>query len=282
MREAPLASILSEIESIALEAGLLISKFRERGVRADLKDDASPVTDADRFAEELITKHLRRMEPSIPIVAEEAVCAGSNDVVSKGAFFLVDPLDGTKEFISGKADFTVNICLVQNGRPTLGVVVAPARSELFSSYGSISYNCRLSRNASILERTEISTSVPTDVLVAVASASHASAATEAFLGKLSIGRKLSVGSSLKFCLVAAGDADIYPRLGRTMQWDTAAGDAILRCAGGCTLTHEGEELEYGAEADETGKFANPHFVSFGGSPQALRALLRKCALEVVV
>jgi 3'(2'), 5'-bisphosphate nucleotidase len=282
MRDRPLSSILSEIESIALEAGLLISKIREKGFCARRKDDGSPVTDADQFAEELITERLRKLAPSIAIVAEEAAYAGRCGDPSKGTFFLVDPLDGTKEFVSGKADFTVNICLVQDGRPKLGVVVAPARNELFSSDGGVAYRCSLSDDATILERARISTSVPSDVLAAVASASHANAETEAFLGKLSIGKKLSVGSSLKFCLVAAGEADIYPRFGRTMQWDTAAGDAILRSAGGCTLTCAGEELAYGAEGDEAQKFANPHFVSFGGSPEALRTLLRKSSLEAAV
>ncbi len=200
----------------------------------------------------------------------------------KNTFFLVDPLDGTKEFISGKTDFTVNICLVEEGRPRLGVVVAPARGELFSGNGEIAYRCRLSHDAEILERALIKTSTPSDIFTAVASASHANVETEAFLKQLSISKKLSIGSSLKFCLLAAGEADIYPRFGRTMQWDTAAGDAILRSAGGCTLTCDGVELEYGAKGEKMEAFENAHFVSFGGSAEMLRTLLRIPALDATV
>jgi 3'(2'), 5'-bisphosphate nucleotidase len=277
MKHTHFPSLLRRIESIALEAGCLISEIRAAGANVDRKDDGSPVTDADRFAEDLITRELRKIDLSVPIVAEEAAYAGDFGATSERTFFLVDPLDGTKEFISGRPDFTVNICLVVNGRPHLGVVVAPARNELFSCDGNISYKCTLSEDASIRERREISTSAPSNLLAAVASASHGNAETEAFLGKLSISKKLSVGSSLKFCLVATGEADIYPRFGRTMQWDTAAGDAILRGAGGCTLTCDGEELEYGAREAESDAFENPHFVSFGGEADVLRALLRVSA-----
>jgi 3'(2'), 5'-bisphosphate nucleotidase len=272
--------MLVQLEKIALDAGRIISHIRQIGAGVHHKTDGSPVTDADRLAEELITRELRKIDCSIPIVAEEQACSGTLNTVSQKTFFLVDPLDGTKEFISGKTDFTVNICLVEEGRPRLGVVVAPARGELFSGDGKISFRCRLSQDAEILERAPIRTSVPSDVLAAVASASHANAETEAFLEQLSISKKLSIGSSLKFCLLAAGEADIYPRFGRTMQWDTAAGDAILRSAGGCTLTCDGEELEYGAKGAEIEAFENAHFVSFGGNAETLRKLLRVPAREV--
>jgi 3'(2'), 5'-bisphosphate nucleotidase len=270
--------MLAQLERIALDAGRIISHIRQIGAGVLHKTDGSPVTNADRLAEELIVRELRKIDCSIPIIAEEQACSGTLNTVLKKTFFLVDALDGTKEFISGKPDFTVNICLVEDGRPQLGVVVAPARGELFSGNGKISYKCRLSQDAEILERAPIKTSVPSGALAAVASASHANAETETFLGQLPIGKKLSIGSSLKFCLLAAGEADIYPRLGRTMQWDTAAGDAILRSAGGCTLTCDGEELEYGAKGAEMQAFENAHFVSFGGSAEVLRTLLRAPAL----
>ncbi len=282
MTEGPAPALLERIESIALAAGRLILEVQRAGAAVQNKGDGSPVTDADLLAEELITRELQRIDPSLPIVGEEAASAGDFSGASARTFFLVDPLDGTKEFVRGSADFTVNICLIENGRPQLGVVVAPARGELFSGDGSISYKCHLSNDLSIRERSRIATAAPTSALSAVASASHENTATKDFLGKLPIGKKLSVGSSLKFCLVATGEADIYPRFGTTMQWDTAAGDAVLRGAGGCTLTCDGQELEYGAKRPEKKALQNPYFVSFGGSVEALRELLRVSALEVSV
>ncbi|WP_045838154.1 3'(2'),5'-bisphosphate nucleotidase CysQ [Hyphomicrobium sp. 99] len=280
MSDIPAPSLLREIESIALAAGRLILEVRQSGTSVQRKGDGSPVTDADQFAEELITRELQRIDSSISIVGEEAASAGDFGGASERTFFLVDPLDGTKEFIRGRADFTVNICLVENGRPQLGVVVAPARRELFSGNGSISYKCQLSDDQTIRERSRITTATPSNLLSAVASASHENAETKDFLDRLPIGKKLSVGSSLKFCLVATGEADIYPRFGTTMQWDTAAGDAVLRGAGGCTLTCDGRELGYGAKDPDTKALQNPHFVSFGGSAEALRELLRVSTLEV--
>jgi 3'(2'), 5'-bisphosphate nucleotidase len=280
MSEVSAPSLLHEIETIALAAGRLILEVRQRGASVHHKGDGSPVTAADQFAEELIARELQRIDSSIPIVGEEAACTGDFDGASERTFFLVDPLDGTKEFIRGRADFTVNICLVVDGRPQLGVVGAPARGELFSGNGSVSYKCQLSHDQTIRERSRINTAAPSDLLSAVASASHENAETKDFLDRLSIGKKLSIGSSLKFCLVATGEADIYPRFGTTMQWDTAAGDAVLRGAGGCTLTCDGGELEYGAKYPETKALQNPHFVSFGGSAEELRELLRVSALEV--
>lgn len=264
--------MLRELEAIAIEAGQLISQFRAAGPNVLLKADGSPVTDADEAAEELILRELLRLAPGIPIIAEESAAAGMIDVTDSDAVFLVDPLDGTKEFIRGKDDFTVNICLVERRRPKLGVVFAPARHELFSGDGSASYRCRLGRDASIIERMQIRTSCTADRLTAVASASHAGVETDEFLQGLPVDRKISVGSSLKFCLVAAADAHIYPRFGRTMQWDTAAGDAVLRGAGGCTLTRDGEELEYGV-LRANGTFDNPYFVSYGGDADTLRSLM---------
>ena len=270
--------MLSQLEAIAIEAGKLISQYRASGPSVVEKSDGSPVTNADEAAEALILRELHKLAPGIPIIAEEATASGAIDPVSCGAVFLVDPLDGTKEFIRGKDDFTVNICLVENRRPKLGVVFAPARHELFSGDGSASYRCRLAQDASIVERVTIRSRCSPDKLTAVASASHAGVETDEFLQTLPVDRKISVGSSLKFCLVAAADAHIYPRFGRTMQWDTAAGDAVLRGAGGCTLTRDGEELEYGV-LRANGTFDNPYFVSYGGHADVLRALMAAPALR---
>ncbi|MFT3730787.1 MAG: 3'(2'),5'-bisphosphate nucleotidase CysQ [Hyphomicrobium sp.] len=265
--------MLQKLEDIAIEAGNLISQYRSAGPNISRKSDGSPVTDADEAAEELILRELQKLAPSVAVIAEESVSAGVIDIAPKSTVFLVDPLDGTKEFISGKPDYTVNICLVEDGRPKLGVVFAPARGELFSGDGSSAYRCRLGQDRSVTERARIRTSCSSGRLTAVASASHANAETRDFLGKLPIERTISVGSSLKFCLVAAADAHIYPRFGRTMQWDTAAGDAVLRSAGGSTLSWDGKEMEYGVWRSETNAFDNPYFVSYGGGVDELRQLL---------
>nr|WP_244437850.1 3'(2'),5'-bisphosphate nucleotidase CysQ [Hyphomicrobium denitrificans] len=251
----------------------MILDIRERGASVVHKDDGSPVTDADRSAEDLIVRGLEKIDPRIPIIAEERIQYSGAPDICEQTFFLVDPLDGTKEFVQGRTDFTVNICLVECGLPRLGVVVAPARNELFSGDGHNAFRCRVSPDGRLIERTAIRTSMPRRALRGIASASHAHADTMRFLERFAVGEILSVGSSLKFCLLAAGEADIYPRIGRTMQWDTAAGDAILRSAGGCTLRLDGQPLNYGPSCAGLNAYANPHFVSFAGQTAFLRSML---------
>ncbi|CCB65204.1 MULTISPECIES: 3'(2'),5'-bisphosphate nucleotidase CysQ [unclassified Hyphomicrobium] len=269
--------MLDTLERIAIEAGTLIAKIRQGGANVMTKSDGSPVTDADQAAEDLIVRALQRVAPDIPIIAEESAASCVADHSTSRALFFVDPLDGTKEFIRGRPDYTVNICLVENRKPKLGVVFAPARGELFSSDGLASYRSAILQDASIGERSQIRASCGDGRLTAVASASHGNVETEDFLQKLPVDRKVSVGSSLKFCLVAMADAHIYPRFGRTMQWDTAAGDAVLRGAGGCTLTSDGRELEYGVPCAADGSYDNPHFISYGGDAETLRTLLQNCS-----
>lgn len=272
--------MLDTLERIAIEAGLLIAQIRKAGANVMTKSDGSPVTDADQAAEELIIRALQSIAPDIPIIAEESAASCGADLSAHDQLFFVDPLDGTKEFVRGRPDYTVNICLVENRKPKIGVVFAPARAELFSSDGSASYRSTILQDASIGERSQIRASCGGGGrLTAVASASHGSPETEEFLQKLSVEQKVSVGSSLKFCLVAMADAHIYPRFGRTMQWDTAAGDAVLRGAGGCTLTSEGRELEYGVPCATDGSYDNPHFVSYGGRADVLRKLMQTCELQ---
>lgn len=266
-------SMLGRLEALALEAGRVILNIRDRGASVVHKGDGSPVTNADRSAEDLIVQGLEKINPDIPIIAEERIQRSGVPDISGEIFFLVDPLDGTKEFVQDRTDFTVNICLVECGLPRLGVVVAPARNELFSGDGRNAFRCRLSPDGRIIERTTIRTSTPREALRAVASASHARVDTMRFLERFAVDEILSIGSSLKFCLLAAGEADIYPRIGRTMQWDTAAGDAILRSAGGCTLRFDGEPLSYGRDCAGLDAYANPHFVSFAGQAAFLRSML---------
>jgi 3'(2'),5'-bisphosphate nucleotidase len=175
-------------------------------------------------------------------------------------FFLVDPLDGTREFLSRNGEFTVNIALIEEGRPTLGVVCAPALDRLFC--GGEGLGAFLEDGGAPRRRIRVRPAPA--AIIAVASRSHAGAETEAWLARLPVERCVSVGSSLKLCLVAAGEADVYPRFGRTMEWDIAAGDAVLRAAGGLVTCRDGAALAYGkcGQAQDA-DYANPHFVAWG-------------------
>ncbi len=218
------------------------------------KADASPVTEADERAEALIVPALLALAPDVPVVAEEAVAAGRVPEVGR-RFWLVDPLDGTKEFISRNGEFTVNIALVEDGAPRLGVVLAPALGRLFAGVvGQGAWVEEGGRRRAIAVRRP-----PAEGLTVVASRSHGDAAVlEAFLAGRRVARQVSAGSSLKLCLVAAGEADCYPRLGRTMEWDIAAGHAVLAAAGGSVHDLEDLPLRYGKPG-----FENPHFVARG-------------------
>ena len=221
------------------------------------KADASPVTVADETAEKIILADLAAIAPDIPVVAEEAVAAGKVPVIAD-RFFLVDPLDGTKEFVARRDEFTVNVALIENGEPVLGVVFAPARRELF--WGDV----RAGKAGHIdadpdgtmpsLGNAITARKPPPQGLVAVASRSHRSPETDALLANYSITDFRSIGSSLKFCIVAQGQADIYPRVGTTMEWDTAAGQAVLTAAGGRVTTLEGEPFRYGKPGFKNGNF----------------------------
>jgi 3'(2'), 5'-bisphosphate nucleotidase len=227
------------------------------GVRG--KADASPVTEADVRAETLILVALRKLTPQIPIIAEESVSAGHVPTIG-ARFWLVDPLDGTKEFISRNGEFTVNIALVEEGTPTLGVVLAPALGRLYAGCGSEAFIDDASGRRAIHCR-----AVPAEGLTVVASRSHGDAAAlDAFLDGRKVASLANAGSSLKLCLVAAGEADLYPRLGRTMEWDIAAGHAVLLAAGGSVTDLQHAPLRYGKPG-----FDNPHFVA-SGTPEAAR------------
>jgi len=218
------------------------------------KDDASPVTEADERAEAHILAALRQLAPQFPIVAEEEVAAGRIPEVGR-VFWLVDPLDGTKEFINRNDEFTVNIALVEDGAPTLGVVLAPALGRLFAGAAGIGAYVEDSAG----RRPIRCRAVPEEGLTVVASRSHGDVdALNAYLGARKVASIRGAGSSLKLCVVAAGEADLYPRLGRTMEWDIAAGHAVLGAAGGDVAELSGAPLRYGKPG-----FENPHFVARG-------------------
>ena len=223
------------------------------------KADASPVTEADERAERIIVERLRDFAPGVPVVAEEAVAAGQIPEIGD-RFWLVDPLDGTKEFIGRNGEFTVNVALIHDGRPLLGVVGAPAKGRLFA--GVVGQGAWVEDDGVPGRRPIRVRAVPAEGLTVVASRSHGDAAAlDAFLAGRRVARLASAGSSLKLCLLAAGEADLYPRLGRTMEWDIAAGHAVLRAAGGeVTRVDDGLPLRYGKPG-----FENPHFVASGGA-----------------
>jgi 3'(2'), 5'-bisphosphate nucleotidase len=255
----PAVLVLSLVDLIR-EAGRVVMAVRGAGFDVETKSDESPVTAADREAERVILAGLRRLAPGLPIVAEEAAAAGDIPDVS-ASFWLVDPVDGTKEFVHGNGEFTVNIALVECGRPRLGLVYAPALDRLFA--GGEGVGAWVEDGG--VRRAIATRPVPEAGLTVVGSRWHGDdAAVDAFLAGRRVAERAMVGSSLKLCLIAEGAADVYPRFGRTMEWDIAAGDAILRAAGGTVRTLDGAPLRYGKAG-----FDNPDFVAWGRAPAAL-------------
>ncbi len=257
------AALLAVLCLIAERAGkeILAYYVEEENIEVRHKSDDSPVTDADQAAEDFILAALRSLTPGIPIVAEEAMSAGDEPDVSGGRFWLVDPLDGTKEFISRNGEFTVNIALIENGRPVAGVVHAPALAMTWA--GASAEDGTASASFSETDRPPMAIearAIPKDGATVIASRRHGSGPElDEFLAGYTVKDQVSAGSSLKFCLVANAKADLYPRFGRTMEWDTAAGHAVLLAAGGQVMrADDGTPLTYGKPG-----FENPHFIAKG-------------------
>jgi 3'(2'), 5'-bisphosphate nucleotidase len=252
------AAIVSEIRRLALDAGAAILEVYNRDdfeVRS--KSDSSPITEADELADGIISAGLRAAFPDIPVVTEEQA---ESHGISAPVFFLVDPLDGTKEFVQRRGDFTVNIALIEAGVPTRGVVYAPAQGRLFytDAAGRSQEEAGPHDPAAVGALTPLVVGTPDPAaLVVVASKSHRDQATDDYIARYTVADFRSAGSSLKFCLVAAGEADLYPRLGRTMEWDTAAGQAVLLGAGGRVVRFDDHNpLVYGKNG-----FENPFFIA---------------------
>lgn len=263
-------TLLDGMIDLALGAGEKICSIYNTDFDAEIKGDGSPVTQADQMGEDFILAGLKALAPEIPVLAEESAAAGNIPDLGN-RFFLVDPLDGTKEFIKKTGEFTVNIALIEDGKPVAGVVYAPASEKLY--YGSTSGGAYLQKIAPGEDRARANGPEKitvrrrkADGLIAVASRSHRSAETEELLEKLGAVDFTPAGSSLKFCLVAEGLADVYPRLGRTMEWDTGAGQAVLEAAGGRVNRYEDDEekgpLTYNKQ--ERG-YDNPYFIAWGGA-----------------
>ena len=246
------------MRDLALRSGKAIMDIYDREqISFETKADASPVTAADQAADKIIFEGLVQAFPSLPVVTEEQ--ANSQNIQHR-TFLIVDPLDGTKEFIKKTSEFTVNIALVENGRATRGIVYAPAIRRLFyTDPAGLAIEEHAPFTAEKIGKiSRISVKTPdNEALILVASKSHRDQNTDTYISKYAVSRLASAGSSLKFCLLAAGEADFYPRLGRTMEWDTAAGHAILNAAGGDVLDFDTHEpLEYGKP-----KYENPFFIA---------------------
>ena len=253
------ALMMTTMRRLAIEAGQEIMKiYASPDFDVKIKSDQSPVTEADEAADALISDGLRAAFPDVPLVTEEQA---ESHKLTATSFLIVDPLDGTKEFIKRRGDFTVNIALVENGIPTRGVVYAPARERMFMTDDA---------GNSFEESGAFDPLVPgpmrpikvrapqNDALLVVASKSHRDQATDAYIGQYQVKDMKSAGSSLKFCLVATGEADLYPRLGRTMEWDTAAGHAVLCGAGGRVVRFDDhKDLTYAKP-----EYANPFFIAY--------------------
>ena len=241
---------LDALVRLAERAGAVILEHYAAGTEVRAKADRSPVTAADEAAEAVIVAGLEAIAPGTPVIAEEAVAAGRVPETADRPFWLVDPLDGTREFLSRNGEFTVNIALVEGERPVLGVVHAPALGR--SWWGRIGEGAKLGDAGG--QRRIATRRRPTSGAVAVASRSHRDPGTDALLRELGVVDTRSAGSSLKFCLLAEGAADVYPRFGPTMEWDTAAGQAVLCAAGGAVLTPEGAPFVYRKPGFRNGPF----------------------------
>jgi len=267
MRKQDMASgvepgLINEFTTLASQAAAAILAIRPSDLATRAKADRSPVTVADEASDTVIAKGLSLLLPGTPVISEETA---PPSIASATGFVLVDPLDGTKEFLSGSDEFTVNLALVVGGRPTAGVIAAPALGLIYRGVvGLGAERLRLAPGATAEQATEVANIFarvrPAEGLVATVSRSHLEAATEAFLKRLPVAQRLGCGSALKFCRVADGTADVYPRLSPTFEWDVAAGHAIVTAAGGMLATPGGAPLIFGQAA---AGFRVPAFVAWG-------------------
>jgi 3'(2'),5'-bisphosphate nucleotidase len=249
-----------------LAAGPAVMEEYERGCEVSSKQDGSPVTSADRRAEAIICERLASLKPTPPVCAEEAMAAGSQPSIGE-RFLLVDPLDGTREFLAQNGEFTINAALVERGAPIAGAVYAPAIGRLWVG-GDVAFVCEAQLGGDLPDegsRRRIRTRHAPSSLTAFASRSHLDPESDSFLKGLPIGEMRFAGSSLKFCLIAEGEGDVYPRFAPTMEWDTAAGDAVLRAAGGVVLDPSGRPLSYGKVES---RLRNGAFIAWGDAMAA--------------
>ena len=267
-----LEDLAQSIIPIAQRAGAAILDIYRSNPNTRYKADKSPVTDADHASEDLIIDSLSMLFTEIPVVAEESLAAGNIPDVQK-YFFLVDPLDGTKEFIKKNGEFTINIALIEAGLPIFGLIYAPDKADCYVTLSrDTAVRCHLlpDRNPSPHQKFDFQRltgeAQEQRPMTAIVSRSHLTPETESFLTKLGNPQRLLLGSALKFGVIARGDADVYPRFGRTSEWDTAAGHALLNATGGCVLTGDGGPFIYGKK-DRS--FVNPPFVAWRRTPSSI-------------
>jgi 3'(2'), 5'-bisphosphate nucleotidase len=257
--------LLAALADLIGEAGLRIVDLASAGVRGRQKPDASLVSEADDAAEAMLVRGIQRILPGVPIVAEEAVARGERTEAAD-VYFLLDPLDGTREFLAGRPEFTINLAMVGGGVPTLGLVYAPMEAALFVGADNRAFRISLAPG----DRFDLAGAAPIRArprpgrLVAAVSRSHLDAETEAFLGSLPIAERRQLGSARKFCLIAEGAADVYPRLGPVREWDAAAGQALVAAAGGSMAAPDGSPLLYG-RAENAWRVNG--FVAWGAPPE---------------
>lgn len=262
--------LLKTMIDAAIVAGDVICEVYDREIVAGVKGDGSPVTEADGRAEAVILEHLKAT--GIPVLAEESASEGRIPELGE-RFFVVDPLDGTKEFIKRNGEFTVNIALCEGGRPVAGVVLVPATGAVYWGSSEGAYEAQVT-DGTIGPATRLTVDCAKPYKI-VASRSHGHAALEGLMQSFGITDNVSVGSSLKFCLLARGVAQLYPRFTPTMEWDTAAGQAVLEAAGGVVLTLDGKPLRYGKAGSG---FLNPFFIAGAENGLAQRAAAEMTAL----
>ena len=271
MQASEIRRLAEGLLSVALAAARVQMSHFGAGIEVEKKADHSPVTAADRQSEEIILAGLAKIAPGVPVIAEEEVAAGRIPDIA-GPFFLVDPLDGTKGFIKGKPEFTINIGLIEARVPVFGLLYAPALSDFYVTLASDqAANAKLAPDSKVSGLADCSLRllrgrVPDPhALVALTSQSHLNRATEAFLNGYNVIERRALSSSLKFGMIAKGEADVYPRVGPTCEWDTAAGHAVLTAAGGAVTMIDGSPLLYG---NAERRFENPDFVAWGRGPLA--------------
>lgn len=251
--------LLEQVLAIAHAAGKEIMAVYARDFSVAEKADRSPLTEADLAAHRVIDAHLKALTPDIPVLSEESSASGHDVHKTSATYWLVDPLDGTREFVKRNGEFTVNIALIDDGKPVLGVVLAPALDVAYlASIGIGAFRMDASGSRVSIHVAPHRGDTPWRV---VASRSHAGPEVDAFIARLGNCELVSMGSSLKLCLVAEGKADVYPRLGPTSLWDTAAAQCIVEQAGGQVCALDGRALSYGADAT----ILNPHFIVFGAN-----------------
>ena len=248
------SSILPDVIKIADEASEKVLHIYQSDFKVGYKEDRSPITAADIASHDIIVKGLRNISRDIPILSEEGAEIAWEERKKWRRFWLIDPIDGTKDFTQRTGEFTVNIAMIEDGEPVMGVVTAPALKEAF--WGIKGEGAHMRDRTGRVHRIRVAE--PKDTLRVVASKNHLNDETRAFIATLGAHETVQAGSSLKFCRIAEGHADIYPRMGPTSEWDTAAAHAVLLAAGGKVKTPEGQPLVYGKE-----NILNPNFIAAG-------------------